>query len=73
MADSNKSSYVLVDRERLASAIEAMKSLDVRGFDSMDTLVALVLFFQQALNAPPIDGLKVADKTGESGHNETSG
>lgn len=37
----------IISGSEIASIIETLKAIDVRGFDSMDRLVGLVLFFQR--------------------------
>ena len=38
--------------ETLQSIIFTLKSIDVRGYDSMDRLVGLVMLFERVLNTP---------------------
>lgn len=42
----------LVQGELLVRVIKTLKELDVRGFDSMDKLVGLVMLFERILNTP---------------------
>lgn len=38
----------------LKNVIMTLKNIDVRGYDSMDRLVGLVMFFEGILNQPPV-------------------
>jgi hypothetical protein len=44
-----------VSAELLQSVIATLKGIDVRGYESMDRLVGLVMLFERILNSPPID------------------
>lgn len=39
--------------EIIQSIISTLKEIDVRGFESMNRLVGLVMFFENVLNTPP--------------------
>ena len=39
----------------LQNVILTLKNIDVRGYDSMDRLVGLVMFFENILNQPPVE------------------
>ena len=41
-----------VTEELIKSVIETLKGIDVRGYDSMDRLVGLVMLFERILNMP---------------------
>ena len=43
----------IIEKSLMADIIASLKSLDVRGFNSMDTLVGCVILLENALNAPP--------------------
>lgn len=45
---------VLVDRNLLAQVVNSLKTLDVRGWNSIDTLVGCVQVLSQAANQPPV-------------------
>lgn len=45
---------ILLDRRIVEGIINTLKTIDVRGFDSMDSLVGSVMMLQQALSQPPI-------------------
>lgn len=45
-----------VQDEVIQSIILTLKEIDVRGFDSMNRLVGLVIFFENLLNSKPVDG-----------------
>ncbi len=40
-------------KDAIQSIILTLKNIDVRGFDSMNRLVGLVMFFENILNTPP--------------------
>lgn len=40
-----------IDREVIIRIIETLKGIDVRGFDSMNRVVGLVIFFENLLNS----------------------
>lgn len=42
-----------ISDEMIYKIINTLKEIDVRGFDSMNRLVGLVMFFENILNAPP--------------------
>lgn len=42
-------------KEAIQSIILTLKNIDVRGFDSMNRLVGLVMFFENLLNSQPVD------------------
>lgn len=42
----------------IQSVIETLKGIKVRGFDSMNRLVGLVMFFENILNQSPVDEIK---------------
>lgn len=44
-----------LNRETILSIIKTLKELDVRGYDSMNRLVGLVMLFETILNNPPVD------------------
>jgi len=44
-----------INDEMLQRVINTLKSIDVRGFDSMNKLVGLVMLFEDILNSPPVD------------------
>lgn len=44
-----------LNRETILSVIKTLKELDVRGYDSMNRLVGLVMLFETILNNPPAD------------------
>ena len=44
-----------ISDQMLQSVIETLKGIDVRGFDSMNRLVGLVIFFEGILNQPPVE------------------
>lgn len=41
-----------LNRETIFSIIKTLKEMDVRGYDSMNRLVGLVMLFESILNAP---------------------
>ena len=41
-----------ISRELIESVILTLKSIDVRGYDSMDRLVGLVMLFERIKNTP---------------------
>ena len=41
-----------IDSNTVFSVIKTLKELDVRGYDSMNRLVGLVMLFESILNAP---------------------
>lgn len=45
---------VKVDRQLLGFVIETLKTIDVRGFESMDALVGCVITLTQMMNTPVI-------------------
>lgn len=44
-----------ISEAAIQSVITTLKGMKVRGFDSMNRLVGLVMFFENILNQPPID------------------
>lgn len=44
-----------IPAELLQSIILTLKNIDVRGYDSMDRLVGLVMLFENILNQPPVE------------------
>ena len=44
-----------LNKETIFSIIKTLKELDVRGYDSMNRLVGLVMLFETILNNPPVD------------------
>ena len=42
----------VIEKALMAEIIASLKTLDVRGWDSMDKLVGCVLLLEQAMNAP---------------------
>ena len=44
-----------ISRETIFSIIHTLKEMDVRGYDSMNRLVGLVMLFENVLNAPPVE------------------
>ena len=42
-----------LEDEMIQRVISTLKEIDVRGFDSMNRLVGLVMFFENILNTPP--------------------
>ena len=52
---------IIVDGNALQAAISTLKTLDVRGFDSMDKLVGVVMLLSRTLNEsrryeePPVE------------------
>ena len=44
---------VMIDQELLGQIVGTLKQIDVRGFDSMDMLVACVGALQSVYNTPP--------------------
>ena len=50
-----------VTEELLKSVIATLKGIDVRGYDSMDRLVGLVMLFERILNTPA----PIAEEDGE--------
>lgn len=47
-----------ISEAMLLSVIETLKGIDVRGFDSMNRLVGLVMFFENILKQPPVEETK---------------
>lgn len=41
-----------IDNNTIFSVIKTLKELDVRGYDSMNRLVGLVMLFESILNTP---------------------
>lgn len=44
-----------VKDEVIQRIIFTLKEIDVRGFDSMNRLVGLVMLFEDILDSPPVD------------------
>ena len=44
-----------IPAEMLQNVILTLKNIDVRGYDSMDRLVGLVMFFENILRQPPVE------------------
>ena len=42
-----------INRDLILSVIKTLKEMDVRGYDSMNRLVGLVMLFENILNTPP--------------------
>ena len=57
-----------ISEAMLTSVIETLKGIKVRGFDSMNRLVGLVMFFENIFNQPPIN--EPADEIKEEGSEE---
>lgn len=47
-----------ISEGEIQSVITTLKGIKVRGFDSMNRLVGLVMFFENILNQPPVDEIK---------------
>lgn len=47
-----------ISTEAIQSVISTLKGIKVRGFDSMNRLVGLVMFFENILNQPPVDEIE---------------
>lgn len=47
-----------ISEDAIQSVITTLKGIKVRGFDSMNRLVGLVMFFENILNQPPVDEIK---------------
>lgn len=45
--------------EMIYKIINTLKEIDARGFDSMNRLVGLVMYFEDLLKSPPTDGNEV--------------
>lgn len=43
----------IMGKDLMANIIGSLKTLDVRGWDSMNTLVGCVVLLEQAMDAPP--------------------
>lgn len=43
---------IMLDKRVIGQVIETLKTLDVRGFDSMDKLVGIVMLLEQTMNPP---------------------
>lgn len=41
-----------IDRDTIIRIIDTLKGMDVRGYESMNRLVGLVMFFENLLNSP---------------------
>lgn len=46
---------ITLSNQEVSSVINTLKEIKPRGFNSMDRLVGLVMFFQNKLNAPSIE------------------
>lgn len=46
---------IILSEQEVASIISTLKQINPRGFKSMDRIVGLVMFFQNKLNATPIE------------------
>ena len=57
-----------ISEAAIQSVITTLKGIKVRGFDSMNRLVGLVMFFENILNQPPIN--EPADEIEEEGSEE---
>lgn len=57
-----------ISEAAIQSVITTLKGIKVRGFDSMNRLVGLVMFFENILNQPPID--EPADEIEKEGSEE---
>ena len=44
-----------ISDEMIQSVINTLKGVKVRGFDSMNRVVGLVIFFENILNQPPVE------------------
>ena len=44
-----------LSKDMIFSIIKTLKEMDVRGYDSMNRLVGLVMLFESILNSPPAD------------------
>ena len=47
-----------ISEAAIQSVITTLKGIKVRGFDSMNRLVGLVMFFENILNQPPVDEIE---------------
>lgn len=57
---------IIVDENTVQVAINTLKQIDVRGFDSMDKLVGLVVLFNNVLENAQRVVLKQPDEKGEA-------
>lgn len=46
---------VILNRQEIASVISTLKEIKPRGFKSMDRIVGLVMFFENKMNAQPVE------------------
>lgn len=46
--------FVLIEKQMVAQVISTLKALDVRGYNSMNSLVGMVMLFENLLSSPPI-------------------
>lgn len=44
-----------LNRDTILSVVKTLKELDVRGYDSMNRVVGLVMLFESVLSNPPAD------------------
>ena len=52
-----------INRDLILSIIKTLKEMDVRGYDSMNRLVGLVMLFENILNTPPEEKEVAVDGT----------
>lgn len=46
---------ITLSNQEVVSIISTLKEIKPRGFDSMNRVVGLVMFFENKLTAPPVD------------------
>lgn len=47
-----------ISEDAIQSVLTTLKGIKVRGFDSMNRLVGLVMFFENILNQQPVDEIE---------------
>lgn len=55
--------YVVISKQAIATAINTLQHLDVRGYQSMDMLVATVKVLTEALNQPQVSEAKQKEES----------
>lgn len=52
-----------INRDLILSVIKTLKEMDVRGYDSYNRIVGLVMLFENILNTPPEEKEVAVDGT----------
>ena len=64
---------IMLSNQEVATIVNTLKNMDVRGYDSMDRLVGLVLYFERKASQAMPEAVRIEAGGGETEKKDSEG